>query len=64
MPEMRLDPLEKDAEEQRLPIVAGMRRDADPRRRGGEPRGIRRLRIGRRRQQVDAALARETPRRR
>ena len=31
MPEMRLDPLQKNAEKQRLPIVAGMRRDADAR---------------------------------
>ena len=55
-PEMRLDALQKDAEEQRFPIVAGMRRDADARGLGGEQRGVRALRIGRRRQQIDAGM--------
>src|SRR5439155_17468009 len=37
---MGLDARQKDAEKQRLPIVARMRRDADALRVGGEPRRV------------------------
>ena len=57
--ERRLDALEKDAEEQILPGVAGMRGDAERPRRGGEQIEARRQRFGRGRQQIDAAKTRE-----
>ena len=56
---MGLDAFEKDAEKQRLPIIPGMRRDADPRRRRSEQRGIRQCRLGSGRQEVDAGVTGE-----
>src|SRR6266576_2176357 len=57
--EMRLDAIEKNPKEQRLPIVARMRRDTYALRRRGEPRRIRASRIGRGGEEVDAAMALE-----
>ncbi len=53
---MRLDPFEENPEIERLPIVAGMRFDANTARRRGEALCVGPQRVGGGRQQVDAAV--------
>ena len=57
--EHRLDPLEEDAEKERLPIIARMRRHPDFLCRGGQALDIRSQRVGCGREKIDAAEFRE-----
>src|SRR5205085_7168296 len=59
-PEIWLDAVEKDPEEQRLPIVTGMRRDVDPDRRRGEPLHIGCCWVGGGRQDIDPGVTLES----
>src|SRR6185312_2148864 len=57
--ELRLDPFEEDTEEQILPVIAVMRRDAERCRGRGEKVAAGRRGVGCRRQEIDAATVPE-----